>query len=223
MEWHRRVDRPADLGCWVAWLFIVGSILFAVGSFPVYSQLVDPGVVGITFVVGSVCFTTAAAGQIRQVRIAPDAGAATAGVRLALGAAVVQFAGTLLFNLNTVDAMIDGLTTEQTDRLVWAPDFLGSIAFLVASHLGWLSLTTRSRIAEIDDAEWWSARANYAGSVLFMLAAVAAFALPTTGEVLNTALVNSGTCLGALCFLGGSYLLLPPVTGRTPTTVGPTG
>ena len=223
MEWHRRIERPADLGSWVAWLFMVGSVLFAVGSFPVYSQLVDPGAVGITFVVGSVCFTAAAAGQLRQATGVPGTGAAAIGVRFVLWAAIVQFAGTLLFNVNTVRAMIDGLTAEQTDRLVWAPDFFGSIAFLVASHLGWRALAARSRSGEIDDAEWWSARANYVGSGLFMLAAVAAFVLPTTGEVLNTAIVNSGTCLGALCFLVGSYVLLPPVVRRSPTTADPTG
>ena len=45
-----------------------GSFLFALGSFPPYAQLVDPGTVGITFVVGSVFFTCAAVGQLVQTR-----------------------------------------------------------------------------------------------------------------------------------------------------------
>ena len=58
MELSRSIDwRPSDLGWRVAWQFIVGSALFALGSFPPYSQNVDPGAVGITFVVGSVFFT----------------------------------------------------------------------------------------------------------------------------------------------------------------------
>lgn len=226
IDWHRQIDwRPADLDWRVAWLFMVGSVLFAVGSFPPYSQTVDPGIVGITFVVGSVCFTAAAAGQFRQ---AVNAGgprhrgtAADAGVQIAWWAATVQLVGTLLFNINTIDAMIDGLTTEQTDRLVWAPDFFGSIAFLLASHLAWLVVTSRPP-TERDAAERWSARANYVGSGMFMLAAIASFVLRTTGEVLNTAIVNSGTCLGALCFLAGSYLLLPPVA-RPLAIAEPTG
>ena len=48
------------------------------------------------------------------------------------------------------------------------------------------------------------------GSVLFMAAALAEFTLRTTGEPINIAIVNSGTFLGAICFLTGAYLLLPP-------------
>jgi hypothetical protein len=66
------------------------------------------------------------------------------------------------------------------------------------------------------DPNWSIAALNYVGSILFMLSAIASFVLPTTGEVLNTAIVNTGTFLGAVCFFVGAYLLLPaspePVT-----------
>ena len=45
---------------WISWLFIVGSICFALGSAPSYAQLVDPPVVGVTFFTGSLFFTSAA-------------------------------------------------------------------------------------------------------------------------------------------------------------------
>ena len=61
-----------------------------------------------------------------------------------------------------------------------------------------------------DDADWWVAALNYVGSIFFMLSAIASFTLTTTGEALNTTIVNSGTFLGAVCFLVGAYLLLPP-------------
>lgn len=202
MKWRRQLDwRPGDATWRIAGLFMVGSLLFAVGSFPFYSQLVDPGTVGITFAVGSVFFTLAATGQFRQTE---------RDERLAWSAALVQLAGTLLFNFSTFDAMVDGLTTEETNRLVWAPDFFGSIAFLVASHLGWRDVVSPSRTIAADESERRSAVANYVGSILFMLSAIASFTLRTTGEVVNTAIVNSSTCAGALCFLVGSYLLLPP-------------
>lgn len=210
MQWHRQVDwRPADLAWRVAWLFIAGSLLFAIGSFPLYSQTVPPGVVGITFVIGSVAFTLAAAGQLRQTIIGADS--LYERQRTLWWAAIVQLVGTLLFNVNTADAMIEGLNAEETNRLVWAPDFFGSIAFLVASHLGWrCAVGARRSTAVVDGAERWAAGANYVGSVFFMLAAIASFTLSTTGEMVNTAVVNSATCAGALCFLTGSYLLLPP-------------
>jgi threonine/homoserine/homoserine lactone efflux protein len=43
--------------------------------------------------------------------------------------------------------------------------------------------------------------------VLFMIAAVASFVLPSTGSVLALAPVNWGTALGALCFFIGAVLL----------------
>lgn len=219
MRWRRSVRwRPSDLDWRVAVLFMVGSVLFAVGSFPAYAQLVDPGVVGVTFVVGSLFFTAAASSQFLQVVDASDAHVRAGRVRLwawqpgrtLWWSAVVQLIGTVLFNINTVAAMFDNLTVEETNRLVWAPDVFGSIAFLVASHLAWVDVCGNRWCTRRDDPDWWTAALNYLGSVFFMMAAVAAFTLPTTGQTLNLTLVNSATFLGAVCFLVGAYLLLPP-------------
>ncbi len=204
MQWRRQIGWHPRLLDWrVAALFMVGSFLFGLGSFPLYAQRVDPGTVGVTFVAGSVFFTAAAASQLLQTQRAdpPDG-------RLVL-ACRVQLVGTILFNLNCVDAMLDSLDTEQTNRLVWAPDFFGSIAFLIASHLAWLAVCHRLWCVRRDDAEWWVAALNYVGSIFFMLSAIGAFTLTTTGEALNTTLINSGTFLGAVCFFAGAYLLLP--------------
>ncbi len=194
---------------------MVGSALFAVGSFPVYAQGVDAAVVGITFFAGSLFFTSAAYSQFLQVvndAVRPvDRSISWRTNRDGWrgGPPWSNSPGHLLFNLNTFDAMIDGLTATQEDRLVWAPDFLGSIAFLVASHLAWLDVCGRVRCVRTDDPNWWSSAANYIGSIFFMLSAIAAFTLKTTGEVLDTAIVNSATLVGALCFLAGAYIVLP--------------
>lgn len=50
---------------------------------------------------------------------------------------------------------------------------------------------------------------DYAGSILFMLSAIASFTLTATGQLVNTTIVSSGTFAGAVCFLVASYLLLP--------------
>ena len=63
---------------WIAWLFIVGSSLFALGAVPFYADAVGLRLCGVTFFVGSLFFTTAAFLQYRE---AVDALPADGGAR----------------------------------------------------------------------------------------------------------------------------------------------
>ena len=75
MQWHRELSwNPEDRTWRMAMLSMAGSLLFALGSFPPYSQLVDGRIVGITFVVGSVLFTMAAYTQFLEVINGTDGG-----------------------------------------------------------------------------------------------------------------------------------------------------
>ena len=216
--WRRRVRGTSrDLTWWVAVSFMVGATLFALGSFPAYFRLVDPAVTAGTFFAGSIPFTAAAAGQLVGAALDErDAGPATGvlGHGWAWWAASVQLVGTVAFNVSTFAALLDGLSTRQIDRLVWAPDVVGSTAFLLASAAAWVDVCG-PRWAVRDDAEWWGTALNALGSVLFGVAAVASLVLPTTGEVVNLTLVNAGTFGGAVCFFVGAYLLLPAAASRT--------
>jgi hypothetical protein len=231
MEWRRKLEwHPRSLDWRIAALFMVGSSLFALGSFPLYAELVDPGVVGITFFAGSLFFTSAGYSQFLQAINAPEPESGTGRPafryfawqpgRLVFWATAVQLVGTLFFNVNTFNAMQDGLSTQEMNRLVWAPDFFGSIAFLIASHLAWLLVCGRWWAVRRDDGDWWAAGLNYTGSIFFMLSAIGAFTLPTSGNMVNITLVNAGTFLGAVCFFVGAYLLLPaahePPNAREP-------
>ena len=53
-------------GRWIAWLFIVGSSLFALGAVPLYAEAVGLRVDAVTFFVGSLFFTSAAFLQYRE-------------------------------------------------------------------------------------------------------------------------------------------------------------
>jgi drug/metabolite transporter (DMT)-like permease len=177
---------------WIGVLFMVGSTAFALGSAPFYAELVEPDLVGITFFVGSIFFTTASLLQLKQTpRID----------RLDWWACVVQFVGTLFFNVTTFTAMNDALSTAQEDIRVWAPDTLGSACFLVASGLALAAVWGRRgpdrRIAWL----------NMLGSVFFGIAAVASWVVPDTGELLNTEATNTFTFLGAVCFFVGAWLM----------------
>jgi hypothetical protein len=89
----------------------------------------------------------------------------------------------------------------------------GSVAFLVASACAWTALVGVRWVVRANDVNWWINLLNSVGSVFFMFSAIAALVLPTTGEMVNLAIVNLGTFVGAVCFLVGGYLLWPPVEG----------
>ncbi len=188
----------------MAWLFIVGSFCFALGSFPLYFQHVDVRVVAVTFFIGSIFFTTAGRYQVRL-----ELDGAWFGQRwrsTGWQAAFIQSIGTLAFNVSTFFAIDATLSNQQVNRLVWAPDAVGSVAFLVASALGILAVRRATDPGPHDHASaWW----NMVGSILFGVSAVGALILPTTGEMVNVRWVNGGTFLGAVCFLVGAAILLP--------------
>ncbi len=57
---------------------------------------------------------------------------------------------------------------------------------------------------------------NMAGSVAFGVSAVAAFVIPSSGDVWNADLSTLGTLVGALCFLTGAVLMLNPEPTHAP-------
>ena len=205
---------------WIAWLFIVGSSLFALGAVPFYAEAVGLRICGVTFFIGSLFFTSAAFLQYRE---AVDALPAVGDTRrhsfwvwaprnLGWLAGAVQLAGTLWFNWSTGNALRDNLGAALTDQRVWRPDALGSIAFLIASGVA-LRDARRGVIAGRPRPRTWKIGViNLAGSVAFGVSAVAAFVIPSSGEVWNAELSNLGTLVGALCFLTGAILLLIPET-----------
>lgn len=186
---------------------MVGSTGFALGSFPLYFSNISPQVVGVTFFIGSIFFTSAGVTQLQDVT--GRWSHLIRGHDKIWWATVVQFVGMLFFNVNTYRAAFVDVPSDEINQLVWAPDFYGSIAFLVASHLAWIAVCGRLWCVDRTSADWWVAALNYVGSIFFMLSAFGAFTIPTTGDVVNIGLVNLGTFVGAVCFFAGAYLLLP--------------
>ena len=175
---------------------MVGSACFAVASLPFAASLAHQGIVGVTYFTGSVFFTAAAFEQLR----------ACGTLRLEFWASSIQFAGTVFFNVNTFDAMKQGLSGHHTDLLVWAPDAIGSACFLVSSVLA-LPEARGHNIATRVAIE------NFAGSVAFGLSAIASYVVPNTDHAANAALATSGTLIGALLFYRAAQLL-PRATER---------
>ena len=200
-----RLDGRIVWDRWIAIGFAIGSMCFFIGPFPGFVGLVGAGADGAVFFAGSIFFTLAALLELRESTLRMGRWAADP----SWWSAAIQFVGTLFFNLSTFAAMQDGLSTEQSNRLVWAPDVFGSTAFLISGALGYRVADRARRAAGRRDREWKMAAVNLAGCVLFGISAIASFIVPSSGSILDLAAANWTTALGALCFFIGSLLLLP--------------
>jgi hypothetical protein len=200
--------------------FAVGSSCFALGSF---APLADsyPHQVLWVFFLGSIFFTTAAYLQFHEASNAGEDVEGRARTRrparwrsesIGWWATIVQFVGTIAFNISTLSAVLAKTRAEDV-VLVWTPDVVGSICFLVSS---WLALVEVDgpwwRLSRRSDA-WWVAIVNLVGSLAFGVSAVAARVLPD-GAQADAAAANGATFAGAVCFLVGAVLLPIAVVGR---------
>lgn len=205
---------------WIAVLFAAGSACFLVAPFPGFLQLVGPVADGVVFFVGSLLFTSAASLQWLQT-INADGGRRLRVVtfeprRLDWWSAGVQLLGTLFFNATTFRALQTGLDSPSYDQVVWRPDALGSVCFLVSGYLAYVEVTGSLLGRPRRTMESAIASVNLLGCVAFGISAVAAYVVPTTGSEINMSSVNTFTALGALCFLIGALLLLPERTPEHP-------
>jgi len=178
---------------------------------------------GITFFVGSIFFTMAALSQYFETvntRQTPKGFFLKEKVRFLTWeprridwlASVVQFIGTVFFNISTYFALNNTLTIHQINHHVWAPDVYGSTCFLIASGLVWMEVGHSIFSWKIGSLSWQIALLNLLGSIAFGFSAIAAFVLPLTGQPLNITIVNLGTFSGGVCFFFGAILLLPERT-----------
>jgi hypothetical protein len=218
---HGRVWwRPRDRSWAMAILFAIGSACFTVAAIASHWVSASRPTIGRTFFIGSLCFTVAAYLQYSEAvnvehRPTPKARrrrwrpASWEPRRIDWLASLVQFIGTILFNISTFAALNHDLTTHQANTRVWAPDAFGSIAFLISSELAFAEVCHAWARFRQRTLSWWIAAINLLGSIMFGISAVASLTEPDTGQAVSTRIANSGTALGGLCFLIGAILLIP--------------
>jgi hypothetical protein len=215
---------------WISGLFAVGSICFAIGALPAYLNRVSPRVDGLTFFAGSIFFTSAASLSFLEAVNSPGAVEAepahrrrfrVAGWRprsIDWWATAIQLLGTVYFNVMTLLALHDNWSVSQENRLVWRPDVIGSICFLVASYLAWAEVCHNVGRLKVRELSWWIVVLNLLGSVFFGISAIGAYVNPDTGDVTSLRLDNGGTFAGAVCFLIAAVMLIPEArTASAPT------
>jgi hypothetical protein len=215
---------PTARGWWIAVLFAIGSLLFAIGSVPGYSSSVGARGDAVTYFIGSLFFTAA---SFLAYREAVDAAPGRENPRrrrfftcqarrIDWWATAVQLAGTVYFNLSTGAAMAQGQSPQAAYQHVWRPDAIGSACFLISSVLSWYEVCHGWAAWRPRAWSWWITLANLVGSIAFGISAVAGYIDPVTGQVRDSARADTQTLIGAACFLIGALLLLPERTEETP-------
>jgi len=213
---------PHRASWWIGVLFAIGASCFLVGPLPGFVQAVGSAVDAAVFFVGSIFFTAAAGLQCLETFNA-DRGPTTSERsfrvlvfeprRIDWWSCVVQFVGTLAFNVTTFRALQTGISNVSYDRLVWAPDAFGSACFLVSGYLAYVEVCGRFVCWRRRSLEWKIAAVNLLGCIAFGISALGSYVVPSSGSVVNLAAANFNTALGGLCFLVGAVLLLPEGAG----------
>ncbi|NJQ08148.1 hypothetical protein [Streptomyces lonarensis] len=230
---HHGASRPAPgwilaeerLNRAVAVCFVLGSGFFVLGA--VLAELTAAGVVrcALVYLTGGVLFAVGAwGGFLGCVNYpGPASGArhwrwwAYRPMRIDWCSALLLLGGAWVFCVNLVDSLMRGLSAQQTDRLVWAPDMIGCTLFLVSGQLAVHQVRRAARPAR--GPAWWTAVINQAGAVLFMVAALADYTRDATGSPVNVHIANWATLGGAVCFLAGGvaqWFVTPAGVAGTP-------
>ncbi|MFJ7591787.1 hypothetical protein ACIQZO_31350 [Streptomyces sp. NPDC097617] len=202
--------------------FIIGGALFALGAAIAQFGAGDPLLSAWVYFAGGLFFNTGGYVSLLQVlnapRHAPEGrflGTADwrwwgyEPMRLDWLSTFVLFVGTLVFGVNLLDSFLQGLTTQQVNRLIWTPDVIGCLLFLISGHLAFVEICHRPwPCFRSRSLGWWVVAVNQFGSVLFMVSALAAFSRPATGSLVNVDIANWATLAGALSFSIGGVLQL---------------
>lgn len=193
--------------------FGVGSLLFALGTVQLWADA-RLAAANLTYVLGAVCFTSAATVQWRAA-VWHNPNRAELGARIEWDlanpdwvSAATQLVGTLYFNVMTIRALVQSLGGDVTTTQVWRPDAIGSVLFLVSSTVALAPAARQRRHRLISERSWVICVSNMAGSVFFGVSAWGQQTLPD-GTMRSEALANWGTFLGALGFLLAAVLLWP--------------
>jgi hypothetical protein len=185
--------------------FAIGGSLFAIGAWVAQVGDGDATTAACIYFAGGLFFNTGGYASVVLTSNKPGERWkwwAYKPYDLAWLSAFVLFAGTIAFGISLLDSFLDGLTTKGENRLIWAPEVVGCILFLISGRIGLRDVGRRPRW----DLGWGVVAINQLGSILFMISAVAAFIRPETSSVVNVDVANWGTFTGALCFAIGGVM-----------------
>src|ERR1700733_15421932 len=188
-------------------LFMIGSSLFAIGTAPGFAMLCGADATNLLCFMGSWFFTSAALIQLSLSRPSMSRSWDMPSIRAECLSAAIQLFGTLTFNLST-GAALWAERVPARRHFVWWPDAAGSVAFLLSGALGVVAVTRTVGLVRVKSRLWLAACASMVGSIAFRAPAAGPL-LTRTGSVGDAHLAQTGTFIGALCFLIAALLRLP--------------
>jgi hypothetical protein len=219
----RSLWQPQVLNWWIGLVFIIGASGFTLGSLlclvPVWPKALGLSEIEVNalFFAASIPFTTAAYLQLYQ---AANVGTAEASAtqRKWFGwqpkdagwlSCALQFVGTVMFNFNTFDALLSNLNREAELLLIWTPNVIGSILFLLSGYMAFIETCHRHWALKPTQISWWVTFINLLGCIAFMISACFAF-VPDHAPSFDTVEISVAfTLIGAICFWLGSFLMWP--------------
>jgi hypothetical protein len=188
-------------------LFVIGSSLFAIGTVPGFAMRYYADATNLLCFMGSWFFTSAALIQLLLSRPSMSRSWAMPSARAECLSAAIQLFGTLNFNLST-GATLWAQRVPVRRHFVWGPDAAGSAAFLLSGALGVVAVTLTVGLVRVKSRLWLAACASIIGSIAFGASAAGAF-ITKTGNMEDGQLAQTGTFVGALCFLIAALFRLP--------------
>ncbi|MCQ4082356.1 hypothetical protein NGB36_17555 [Streptomyces sp. RB6PN25] len=212
-------SRLRRLNAIASWAFAIGGALFVLGAAVAEFGSGDASTCAVIYFVGGLFFNTGGYASLLQVINSPRPENGPHELvtprwrwwsyeprRIDWLSTFLLFTGTLVFGVNLVDSFFHGLSAQRTNELVWGPDMIGCVLFLVSGHLALVEVCHGRLGIRVQDLGWWVVAANQLGSVLFLVSAFAAYTRPANGVMVDVTAANWGTLAGALCFVLGGVL-----------------
>jgi hypothetical protein len=200
-------DRPTRLNWIVALVFAVGGALFAAGAWIAQVGSGDAVTIASVYLVGVFCFVGGAYGSLL---LASNGAAGVDGrwrwwsyrpLEIGWVATFVLLCGALAFVVSVGSSLIGALSIPPQERLVWAPDMVGRILFLLAGALGVIAFHDRgSAWVQPRRRGWWIPTVNLLGAALFNVSGLSALVGLATASATNADISNWATFAGGIAF-----------------------
>lgn len=119
-----------------------------------------------------------------------------------------QLIGTLAFNVSTFDAIASPSAPLLSVLEIWAPNFEGSVLFLISGYLAFIEVDNRYWSWKPKDLSWRAVFMNLLGCIFFMISAISTQTPDHDKANWIWLYSNTYTFIGAIFFFIGAQLLI---------------